>query len=375
MRRSKKAKIELQPGKLKILCVQEIDVLKWFWKNGTMGGIETNHKMIVAGLRRRGHIVEEKTTLPRGMKPDIIIAPTFGFYSFVKLVLWYVPSYRCAVVVHAHATLEDLKGGFLPRGFDRAASWYLQLFYGQSDIVITPSNHSRKALLALHMRNRPKIVPVSNGIDLERFSFSEEKRSAFRAWLRDQHGVDVSKPIILNVAIMWRRKGIDVFHHVAKMLPQYQFVWVGNFSVNLAVKEQLSDLPNLTFTGFVEDIVAAYCGADVFFFPSYSENQGIPLLEAAACRLPIVCRDLETYDWMENGVHCVKATTAQGFTDAILDLVENVPFRSRIIDGALQKVQEHGFERILDKVETIYKRAIKLHERWKEIAKEKQRRQ
>jgi len=342
-----------------IYSLSEIKLFKKIMKTQTLGGIEVNHKNLMAGLKRRGHIIIEDQPVPIGAIPDIIICPTYGPIALFNI--WRKKrQYNCACVQHGHTTPDDMKGGFMPDSLMPLMNIYLRNLYRFSEILITPSNFSRQALIKLGIPTKPKIIPVSNGVDLTKFQFSDEKRATFRGFLQEKFGIDVAKPIILCVGVIWARKGLDVFHAVAKQCPGYHFIWVGNYITAKKLVDQCNDLPNLTFTGFVDDIVAAYCGSDVYFFPSRAENQGIPLLEAAACKLPIVCRDLPTYDWIENDVHCLKETTTAGFVTSLKRIIEDKQLRERLIENAHENVQNHDIEKILDKVENIYRHAIRL---------------
>ncbi len=348
----------MNPPRLKILVVNELSILKMF-SGGvkTFGGIEVNHKNVVKHLAARGHEIQTNVPYPPWNPPDIIICPTF--LPIAWYLIWaFKHMYKCAVVQHAHTTVEDLVGGFFPKVMAGFAGSYLRQLYGLSTILITPSNHSRRAIEALHLPSRAPIIPVSNGVDLNKFSFSEEKRDAFRAFLSKKFYVDTNKPVILGVGVLWKRKGIDVFHEAAKQLPDYEFIWVGNYIIDKSIKEQYDDLKNMTFTGYVPDIVAAYCGADVFFFPSRAENQGIPLLEAAACNLPIVCRDLPTYDWIKHGEHCLKAKADGEFPALLCQAVGDKELHRNISRAALENVQAHAIDRVIDQVERIYRKAI-----------------
>lgn len=73
---------------------------------------------------------------------------------------------------------------------------------------------------------------------------------------------------------------------------------------------------NVIFAGFVkqEELRQAYCGADAFAFFSYEETEGIVVLEALACEIPIVLRDIPVYEnWLEDGVQVYKASDVKEF--------------------------------------------------------------
>ncbi|MBD3186803.1 glycosyltransferase [Candidatus Bathyarchaeota archaeon] len=358
---------------MNILAISEMSLFKKLiirGKNGTLGGIETNHKNLMRGLRKRGHRIIENKAFPKGQSPDIIICPTFGPIS-ILMIWFYKRKYNCACVQHAHTTQDDMAGGFLPDVLVKYAGTYLKHLYKFSEIIITPSVFSKENLTRLEIPTRPPIYPVSNGVNLAKFKFSERKREEFRQYLNDQHEIDKDRKVILCVSVLWERKGVDVFYHVAKQFPEYEFVWVGNYITAKKLKERYDDLPNITFTGFVDDIVACYCGADAFFFPSRAENQGIPLLEAAACKLPILCRNLPTYSWLKDGIHCLKRDDLNGFVSGLKEIMAGENLRNQLINNALDNVQQHDINKIINQVERIYKRAIKLRRRLLEMQHER----
>ncbi|MFX0098238.1 MAG: glycosyltransferase family 4 protein [Candidatus Hodarchaeota archaeon] len=357
------------PEKLKILVVDELDLFKrWLGGVGTVGGIETNHKNLMKGFKERGHTIVVNKEFPAGEKPDLIISPTYGPISIINI--WrYKKKYDCACVQHAHTTPDDMKGGFLPAPILPYVDIYLRQLYKFSELIITPSNFSKKSLLKLKIGPRPPIYPVSNGIDLQKFQYSDKRREEFREYLKKEHGIGLEKKVITCVSVIWERKGVDVFHAVAKAFPEHEFVWVGNYLTAKKIKEQFDNLPNLTFTGFVDDVVAAYCGSDVFFFPSRAENQGIPLLEAAACKVPMVCRNLPTYDWLEHDKDCLKANNTKEFKKYLQDIIESNNLREYLVKNALISLQQHDINKILDQVEGLYKRGIKIKNKLREMGR------
>ena len=96
---------------------------------------------------------------------------------------------------------------------------------------------------------------------------------------------------------------------------------------------------DIVFTGFVADadLPALYSAADVFALPSLYEGFGIPVLEAMACGLPVVCADNSSLpEAAGDAALLVKALDEQALADAILRLVEDSALRSQL--------RERGFE-------------------------------
>lgn len=79
-------------------------------------------------------------------------------------------------------------------------------------------------------------------------------------------------------------------------MPHVKFMWFGDVRLSnptSKIKKLLKELPkNLILPGYVSgDIIkGAYGRADVFFFPSREETEGIVVLEALACKTPNIIK-------------------------------------------------------------------------------------
>jgi glycosyltransferase involved in cell wall biosynthesis len=235
---------------------------------------------------------------------------------------------------------------------------YLKRLYVLSHLIITPTEFSKKSIKRLELKKKPPIYAVSNCIKIEKFKEKKEYRDNFRNFLKKKYSIPLDATIILNVGYTWERKGPDEFWQCAKKLPDYWFVWVG------PIKDFAKTLPpikNCIFTGFYDNICEPYYGADLLLFPSFAENQGIPLMEAAICNLPILARDIEPIDWLIHNESCIKAKTHEEFINGIEKILSDATFREKITKNAHSVTDKlHNFEKIGDRVEKLYYRAIKL---------------
>lgn len=261
------------------------------------------------------------------------------------------------VILHAHSTEEDFYDSFF------FANWLAPLFkkwlvvtYKLADEIITPTPYSKKILESYNL-NVP-IHAVSNGIDLESFTKNLEKGMSFRK----KYGFNETDKIIISVGLNIKRKGIFDFVELAKSMPECHFVWCGYTNPHLLasdVRQLLKNPPsNAHFIGYLDDLLGAYSGSDVFFMPTYEETEGIVVLEALSIKIPIVIRDIPVYEgWLTNKVNCYKCSDNKEFELII----------KGILDGKLEDLTNKGYEvaeeRTLTKIgsqlSTIYKNLIR----------------
>ena len=228
------------------------------------------------------------------------------------------------VIFHAHSTEEDFRNSFLfSNQVAPAFKVWLKKVYSSADLILTPTPYSKK-LLDNYKLGKP-IVAISNGIELEFFKKDKEAGNKFR----EHFGFTKKDKVIIAVGLYIERKGILDFVEMAKRLPEYKFVWFGYTNLNTVppkIKEAVqTKLDNLFFPGYVEREVlkGAYSSANLFWFPTKEETEGIVLLEALAMKIPVLIRDIPIYEgWLEDGKNLYKAKTMEEFEDKIKGIVE-----------------------------------------------------
>ena len=357
---------------MNIIFIENFQIYKKFANVKTIGGIETNTNDVISELRKRGHNIwiHNNQDEPKWVKKgdvNIIAASTFDPITYLQVSkLKKKFRNKAAVVIHGHTTVEDLKGNFLPDMpiFNLIFKFWLKILYGTAHLLITPSNYSRTCLEQIQTTMTYPIIAVSNGIRIEQFIEKKDYRSNFRRFLNRNYEVPIEAKIILNVGLSWKKKGVDTFSDIAKHFPNYYFIWVGPINKNPDIDEALK-LPNVIFTGFYPDIREAYYGADLLLNTSYVENQGIPLIEAAICKLPIVARDLPAYDWVHHELSCFKAHNLDEFVEGINKVLYEEETRNQYIKKAYQDaVKLHDFKKIGEKIERLYQKAQRIKKIW-----------
>jgi len=260
------------------------------------------------------------------------------------------------VVIHSHTTAEDTKDSFrLTTTIAPLLKMYLTYFYSQADLIISPTEYTKNILRTYGIKNR--IIPISNGIDTQIFRPDEHARERGRA----AYGLEGT--VVYSVGHVFRRKGILDFFEIARKFPDTAFAWAGLYHPKLVeseVNNAVEHKPkNLKLVGFVPDIKWLHCGGDIFLFPSYCENQGIVILEAAACMKPVIVRDIPVYDdWLHHGENCLKAKTNEEFARHVQTLMDDKRLAEKLAKNAHDMAQGHDLKIVGGELKRAYESVI-----------------
>lgn len=240
------------------------------------------------------------------------------------------------VVYYAHSTMEDFRNSFT--GANLAAPLFkkwITFCYNTGDLIITPTEYSRSLLTSNSYAIHRKIYSLSNGINTDFWKKDAEAGLRFR----EKYGISREQKVAVSVGHYIDRKGILDFIEMGRKMPQTEFYWFGYtnlYMIPAKIRHAIRNAPkNVHFPGFVnrEELKEAYCGSDVFLFLTKEETEGIVLLEALACEIPVVLRDIPIYEkWLWNGVDVYKGRTLQEFIDAV----------ERIFTGKAQDLTVQG---------------------------------
>ncbi len=227
------------------------------------------------------------------------------------------------VIVHGHSTKEDYANSFW---FWRFTKWYvyhyLKKAYSSAEKIITPTTYSKELISNYDFVQCP-VVNISNGIDFDKYNkviLTEEDKIN----LRKQFGISPNDKIVMGIGWFFERKGTHDFIEIAKSFDDNtKFIWFGAKNKALmsskVAKAVNNKTNNVILPGYVsQDVIIKMLHlADCFLFPSYEETEGIVLLEALACQIPVIIRDIQAFDYLKNNIDCIKCVNNDEFIDAI----------------------------------------------------------
>ncbi len=260
------------------------------------------------------------------------------------------------VIYYGHSTMEDFRCSF--KGSNRLAPLFrtwIKFCYNRGDVILTPTEYSRLLLLSYGI-HKP-IVALSNGIDTRQYGASVENRRAFR----QKYHLPEDAKVVLSVGHYIERKGILEFIEMAEKMPEVQFFWFGYTNPNLIpakIQKAMESAPeNLHFPGYVApaELKDAYQGSDLFCFMSHEETEGIVVLEALACKIPVLVRDIPVYaDWLVDGDNVYKADNTEAFIRKAEEMLNGT--LPDLSEQGRRIAEERSYSRIADKMKWVYSR-------------------
>ena len=199
--------------------------------------------------------------LYRKFKPDVIHLHSSKAGILGRLVF---PSKKVVYTVHGFDTIRLANRRFLSLE---------KMMQKKCRSIVAVSEYDKHNLLAENIRNN--VSTVYNGTSLPAISGDIS------------FGIPSKyEKTVLCIARVSYPKNSKLFIEVAKLLPQYAFVWIGN-------KQPMPNTPeNVFFLGNIAN-AAKYCSlADLFMLPSEYEGLPIVIIEAMSLGRPVVASNV-----------------------------------------------------------------------------------
>jgi glycosyltransferase involved in cell wall biosynthesis len=160
-------------------------------------------------------------------------------------------------------------------------------FFGCDGLVCTnPEFYERNK-----SRWRCRLIP--NGVDCERFSPGESKRSNF--------GLPPDRLIVLMVSALISSKRVGVGIEAVSRIPDAHLVVAGDGPLRRTIEADAARLLPGRFTRLSiapDKMPLLYRSADVFLHLSKDESSSLAFLEAMACGLPVVAHESPQLRWI-----------------------------------------------------------------------------
>jgi L-malate glycosyltransferase len=146
-------------------------------------------------------------------------------------------------------------------------------------------------------------------------------------------------------------------------VPDARFVIFGEGELRAALERQIADLgleKHVILGGFRPDVLSLLKGFDLFVMPSVTEGLGTSLLDAMACRKPIVASDVggipEVVVDGKTGL-LVPPKDAERLAAAVVRLLRDSALATSLAAGGFARVQQRfTVERMVEQTLAVYER-------------------
>ncbi|MEA3342598.1 MAG: glycosyltransferase family 4 protein [archaeon] len=325
----------------------KVSFISEFTEKYGVGGITEFTKRLSAGLKKEG----VEVVINKGYKKADVIHMHTAFHQALYVSEKYKDKPLVATV---HSPPEEVKDsyGIPSRFFPIEFGWkYLCFLYSKLDRVVVPAPIMRK-VLAEHDIKATDVI--SNGVDLKTFRRNRDYAREFR----EKYGL--FGDFILSVSQIVPRKNVDMLPKLAKEI-DCEFVHIGKrhilSSVFYETKVKKTNCSNLRYLGRVPvgSLIGAYSSAKLFLHPSYRESEGLTILEAMACKVPIVARNLCVYStYLFEGKNAVLCANKDDFVSSIQELLRNEREMEKLSKGAYAEALKHDFRDTVREYVNLY---------------------
>lgn len=221
----------------------------------------------------------------RKEKPDVLHVPHYNVPIF----------YRGKMVVTIHDLTHLIYPEFLPNKFAYIyAKFMLWIAIKKSSEIITDSENTKKDILKFFNVNPNKIKVIYLGVG-EEFRKKDKKDIKY---LYKKYQIPENKKILMYVGNLKPHKNLERLLEAYSQIENKEetcLLLVGKafekYDVLVNREKELKIQEQVIHTGIVtqEELVDLYNLADLFIFPSLYEGFGLPVLEALAVRVPVIC--------------------------------------------------------------------------------------
>jgi glycosyltransferase involved in cell wall biosynthesis len=269
-------------------------------------------------------------------------------YSFLDLILCKYPDYFGTKADHEKFVQ------------------HMRLALGFSDRIIAISESAKKDVMDTFGVPENKIDVVYLGLDMNKFKkLDSQDVESFRQEfsLPDKYllylGTDYPHKNLVNLLIAFAQ----IMNK--EEMKDYFLVIAGNKGYQAGQKYLAKYLDPvkkrvINLGHFPDDkITHLYNAADIFVYPSLYEGFGLPVLEAFACEVPLVCSQATSLPEVAgDAAYMVDATDPGQIAKAITNIVRDPVLRQSFVEKGRRRVKEFTWEKCAKNTYEVYRRAL-----------------
>ncbi|MCP4268627.1 MAG: glycosyltransferase family 4 protein [Candidatus Brocadiaceae bacterium] len=323
----------------------------------SIGALQDKPRRVTQNNMRR--VLWEQVILPFSSRKDRL-----DLFHYTDHALSLLPR-TCPTIL----TVHDIAFVRFPNLFNKSRQMYKKYIFERSikraNLIIAPSNSTKKDILHYYGIKEERIKVVSNGIESRFHPIGNVEEYRRRNKLPSK--------MILNVGTLEPRKNIvtliKAFKKLSgKGLKEYRLVVAG--SKGWLYKQILEEIENsdvsssILYLDVVNDknLPELYNCADIFVYPSLYEGFGLPPLEAMACGIPVITSNTSSLPEVvgDAGI-MVDPTDVNSLSDAMCKVLKDKELRLRMRNMGLERSKLFSWNNTAKKILKIYDEVLSVH--------------
>lgn len=224
-----------------------------------------------------------------------VVSTTFFLKYFLKINefdIVHVHSAKSHLIAFLSLLIGSKARVVLSRRVDfvPSQSWFTRWRYNHPGIkrIIGVSQAITGIMKSYISSGQDRCITIHDGIDTGKFSFKDRS-------LKTAYGIPEEKKLIGNTSALADHKDYFTFLDTVKLLTAKRndlaFIIFGTGPMEQEIKEYAAEIgvvEHVVFAGFVSNIPEVLHQLDVFLMTSKTEGLGSSILDAFACRVPVV---------------------------------------------------------------------------------------
>ena len=279
-------------------------------------------------------------------------------------IVHYAKKYGVPYVLQAHGSLPRIMA-------KQRLKWIYDVLFGYrllrgASKVIALSRMEAEQYRGMGVPEE-KIAIIPNGIDLSEYTHLPPKGS-----FKKKFNIDEDEKIVLYLGRIHRVKGIDIlvkaFANIVEKLDDVKLVVVGPDDGYLgelkALIKALKMTDNVLITGpfYGKDKLEAYVDADVYVLPSRYETFPMTILEAVACRMPIILTEnCGIMEYFRDRVGLVVKPTPKSLVDTLLKILQDEELSDVFRRNCEKVIEDFDVSKTILQLEEVYEAVLKLN--------------
>lgn len=219
-----------------------------------------------------------------------------------------------------------------------------------------------KEITAPSIRNSEVLTTVHSGIDVNKFGHQNTGK------LRSEYGIAEDVLLIGNIAALAPHKDYHTFVETVVRLNasgiNAKYLIIGEGDERSAIEHQLDETgltDRVVMTGFRKDIPEILPELDVFLITSETEGLGTSILDAMACRVPVVATRAggipEVVIHEQTGL-LAKVKDADGLAQQVQRILDDETLRNQLVAGASEHLKNFSRQATARKTLEVYREIL-----------------